>query len=122
MFYPARRHVSPANLAVNLPPVPLEESPTSHKELPLALDVVSSEAGTKEPTPKTGVAFMARLIWKKIVATYDGRVVTAQYARDGAYVRVSLPGKAEERMKHRKQRAKPLALGLLIQMAAESKK
>jgi hypothetical protein len=64
---------------------------------------------------------MARLIWKKIVATYDGRDITAQYARDGAYVRVSLPGKAEERMKHRKQRAEPLALGLLIQMAAESK-
>jgi hypothetical protein len=64
---------------------------------------------------------MAQLIWKKIVATYDGRDITAQYARDGAYVRVSLPGKAEERMKHRKQRAEPLALGLLIQMAAESK-
>jgi hypothetical protein len=64
---------------------------------------------------------MARLIWKKIVATYDGRDITAQYARDGAYVRVSLPGKAEERMKHRKQRAEPLALGLLTQMAAESK-
>ena len=65
---------------------------------------------------------MAGLIWKKIVAKYDGRDITAQYARDGAYVRVSLPGKAEERMKHRKQRAEPLARGLLIQMAAEIKK
>jgi hypothetical protein len=65
---------------------------------------------------------MPGLIWKKIVATYDGRNITAQYARDGAYVRVSLPGKAEERMKHRKQRAEPLARGLLIQIAAKSKK
>jgi hypothetical protein len=65
---------------------------------------------------------MAGLIWKKVVAKYDGRDITAQYARDGAYVRVSLPGKAEERMKHRKQRAEPLARGLLIQMAAEIKK
>jgi hypothetical protein len=65
---------------------------------------------------------MSRLIWKKIVATYDGRDISAQYARDGAYIRVSLPGKAEERMRHRKQRAEPLALELLIQMAAESKK
>jgi hypothetical protein len=65
---------------------------------------------------------MPGLIWKNIVATYDGRDITAQYARDGAYVRVSLPGKPEERMKHRKQRAEPLARGLLIQIAAKSKK
>jgi len=37
---------------------------------------------------------MAKVIWKKIVVTL----------RDGAYVRVSLPGKAEKRMEHRKQR------------------
>jgi hypothetical protein len=65
---------------------------------------------------------MAGLVWKKIVAKYDGRDITAQYARDGEYVRVSFPGKAEERMKHRKQRAEPLARGLLVRMAAENKK
>ena len=77
-----------------------------------------------KPSRRFGIVgkLMAGLIWKKIVAKYDGRDITAQYARDGAYVRVSLPGKAEERMKHRKQRAEPLARGLLIQMAAEIKK
>ena len=64
---------------------------------------------------------MAGLIWKKIVATYDGKDITAQYARDGAYVRVSIPGKAEERLKHRKQRAEPVARELLMQMAAARK-
>jgi hypothetical protein len=29
---------------------------------------------------------MAGLVWKKIVAKYDGRDITAQYARDGEYV------------------------------------
>jgi hypothetical protein len=65
---------------------------------------------------------MAGLIWKKVVATYNGGDITAQYARDGAFVRVSVPGKAEERLKHRKQRAEPVARGLLMQMAAASKK
>jgi hypothetical protein len=80
--------------------------------------------GVEQPSRRFGIGgkLMAGLIWKKIVAKYDGRDITAQYARDGAYVRVSLPGKAEERMKHRKQRAEPLARGLLIQMAAEIKK
>jgi hypothetical protein len=80
--------------------------------------------GVEQPSRRFGIVgkLMAGLIWKKIVAKYDGRDITAQYARDGAYVRVSLPGKAEERMKHRKQRAEPLARGLLIQMAAEIKK
>jgi hypothetical protein len=80
--------------------------------------------GVEQPSRRFGIVgkLMAGLIWKKIVAKYDGRDITAQYARDGAYVRVSLPGKAEERMKHRKQRAEPLARGLLIQMAAETKK
>jgi hypothetical protein len=44
--------------------------------------------------------------------------MTAQYARDGAYVRVRLPGKMEERMRHRKQRAEPVARRLLMQMVA----
>ena len=80
--------------------------------------------GVEQPSRRFGIVgkLMVGLIWKKIVAKYDGRDITAQYARDGAYVRVSLPGKAEERMKHRKQRAEPLARGLLIQMAAEIKK
>jgi hypothetical protein len=64
---------------------------------------------------------MAGLVWKKIVAKYDGRDITAQYARDGEYVRVSFPGKAEERMKHRKQRAEPLARGLLVQWPRKTK-
>jgi hypothetical protein len=80
--------------------------------------------GVEQPSRRFGIVgkLMAGLIWKKIVAKYDGRNITAQYARDGAYVRVSLPGKAEERMKHRKQRAEPLARGLLVRMAAENKK
>ena len=64
---------------------------------------------------------MAGLIWKKIVAKYDGRDITAQYKKD-MLVRVSLPGKGKSRMKHGNVRAEPLARGLLIQMAAEIKK
>jgi len=65
---------------------------------------------------------MPRLIWKKIVETYQGRDISAQYARDGAYVRVSLPGLAEKRMEHRKQRSEPLARRLLMQIVAGTKK
>jgi hypothetical protein len=48
-----------------------------------------------------GVKTVAGLIWKKIVVTHEGPVISAQYARDGAYVRVSLPGRAERRMPHK---------------------
>jgi len=65
---------------------------------------------------------MAGLIWKKIVETYEGREISAQYARDGAYVRVSLPGLAEKRMEHRKQRGEPVARRLLMQMVSARKK
>jgi hypothetical protein len=65
---------------------------------------------------------MAGLIWKKVVETYEGRDISAQYARDGAYVRVCLPGLAEKRMEHRKQRAEPVARRLLMQMVAAGKK
>ena len=34
---------------------------------------------------------------------------------------LSIPGKAEERLKHRKQRAEPVARELLMQMAAARK-
>jgi hypothetical protein len=63
-----------------------------------------------------GVKIVAGLIWKKIAVTYEGRVISAQYARDGAYVRVSLPGRAERRMPHRKQRAEALARQLLLEI------
>jgi hypothetical protein len=65
---------------------------------------------------------MSGLIWKKIVETYEGQDISAQYAREGAYVRVSLPGLAEKRAEHRKQRAEPVARRLLTQMVAASKK
>jgi hypothetical protein len=57
-------------------------------------------------------------IWKKIVESHEAREVTAQYARDGAFIRVRLPGKMEERMRHRKQRAEPVARRLLMRMVA----
>ena len=65
---------------------------------------------------------MAGLIWKKIVAKYDGRDITAQYARDGAYVRVSCSwqsGRADEAPETARR---AVARGILIQMAAETKK
>jgi hypothetical protein len=59
---------------------------------------------------------MAGLIWRKIVLTHEGRLISAQYARDGAYVRVSLPGRAERRTPHRKQSAEPVARQLLLEI------
>ena len=65
---------------------------------------------------------MSGPIWKKIVGIHDGREITAQYARDGAYVRVSISGEAEERMEHRKQRAEPIARQLLNRIRLRSAK
>ena len=41
-----------------------------------------------------GVKTVGGLIWKKIGVTHAGWGISAQYARDGAYVRVSLPDAA----------------------------
>ena len=60
-----------------------------------------------------------RLIWRKIVVTHEGRDISAQYARDGEYVRVSLPGRTERRMAHRKQRAEPVARQLLLEIVVD---
>jgi hypothetical protein len=59
--------------------------------------------------------------WKPLIEGYEGRTIHAEYARDGAYVRVRVSGGAEDRMKHGKKRAEGVARLLLRRMAADGK-